>query len=105
MPDASSARISHRGQRGASGESLWPATAYGWSVLLGLALVSHSVGQGAITFALAHLPASFSSVGLLLQPTMATVFAWAILGEPLTTAKMAGGAVILVGIFLATRAT
>jgi len=89
----------------ASGESLWPATAYGWSVLLGLALVSHSIGQSTITFALAHLPASFSSVGLLVQPAMAAVFAWAILGEPLTVAKMAGGAIVLIGILLAKRAS
>jgi drug/metabolite transporter (DMT)-like permease len=89
----------------ASGESLWPATAYGWSVLLGLALVSHSIGQSTITFALAHLPASFSSVGLLVQPAMAAVFAWAILGEPLTVAKVAGGAIVLIGILLAKRAS
>ncbi|HEY0523550.1 MAG TPA: DMT family transporter [Stellaceae bacterium] len=89
----------------ASGESLWPATVYGWSILLGLALVSHSIGQSTITFALAHLPASFSSVGLLVQPAMAAVFAWAILGEPLTVARMAGGAIVLIGILLAKRAS
>ena len=46
----------------ASGEVLLPATAYGWAVLAGLALVSHAAGQGLIAYALAHLPAAFSSV-------------------------------------------
>ena len=63
----------------ASGERLAPLTARGWLDLLGLALVSHAAGQGLIAYALAHLPAAFSSVSLLLQPVMAALFAWALL--------------------------
>ncbi|MGH8615746.1 MAG: DMT family transporter [Gammaproteobacteria bacterium] len=44
------------------GEPLWPQSARGWAVLLGLAFVSQITGQGLIAYALAHLPASFSSV-------------------------------------------
>lgn len=87
----------------ASGESLLPVSLSGWAVLLGLALVSHSFGQGAIAYALAHLPTSFSAVGLLLQPLMAAVFAWALLHEPLTPLQGLGGAVILIGILIARR--
>jgi drug/metabolite transporter (DMT)-like permease len=86
-----------------SGESLAPATLDGWAVLLGLALVSHSFGQGAIAYALAHLPTSFSSVALLVQPLMAALFAWLILYEPLTPLQGLGGAVILIGILIARR--
>ncbi len=49
----------------ATGEPMLPATAHGWLVLVGLALVSHAAGQGLIAYALAHLPAAFSSVSLL----------------------------------------
>ncbi len=87
----------------ASGESLIPATEIGWLKLLGLAWISHSAGQGLIAYALAHLPAAFSSVSLLFQPVMAAVFAWVLLGEPLVALQVAGGVVVLVGIYLARR--
>ncbi len=87
----------------ASGEPLLPASPAGWAKLLGLAWISHAGGQGLIAFALAQLPAAFSAVGLLLQPVMAAVFAWALLGEPLGAAQAVGGAVVLFGIYLAHR--
>lgn len=86
-----------------SGEPMLPASAAGWLVLLGLAWITHAAGQGLIAFALAHLPAAFSSVGLLFQPVMAAAFAWVLLGEPLVALQVAGGAVVLAGIYLASR--
>lgn len=87
----------------ASGDTMLPAGAQGWLVLLGLAWITHAGGQGLIAYALAHLPAAFSSVGLLLQPVLAALFAWALLAEPLGTLQVAGGAVVLAGIYLASR--
>jgi drug/metabolite transporter (DMT)-like permease len=87
----------------ASGEQILPGTASGWWILVGLALVSHAAGQGLIAYALAHLPAAFSSVSLLFQPVMAALFAWALLGEGLVPLQIAGGAVVLIGIYLARR--
>ncbi|HEX5092288.1 MAG TPA: DMT family transporter [Burkholderiales bacterium] len=87
----------------ASGEPMLPASARGWLILLGLAWITHAGGQGLITFALAHLPAAFSSVGLLLQPVLAAAFAWALLQEPVGILQIAGGAVVLAGIYLARR--
>jgi drug/metabolite transporter (DMT)-like permease len=89
----------------ASGEVLLPGGATGWLVLLGLAWVSHAAGQGLIAYALAHLPAAFSAVGLLFQPVMAAAFAWLLLGEPLVALQVAGGAVVLAGIYLARRSS
>lgn len=87
----------------ASGEQFLPSSAWGWSVLIALALISHAAGQGLIAYALAHLPAAFSSVSLLFQPVMAALFAWAILAEPLVPLQIAGGLVVLLGIYLARR--
>jgi drug/metabolite transporter (DMT)-like permease len=87
----------------ASGESLLPQSGLGWLKLLGLAWVSHSAGQGLIAYALAHLPAAFSAVGLLLQPVIAACFAWLLLAEPLGALQFVGGAVVLSGIYLAHR--
>ncbi len=86
-----------------SGEALLPGSAKGWLTLLGLAWISHIAGQGLIAYALAHLPAAFSSVGLLFQPVMAALFAWALLGESLSALQIAGGMVVLAGILLARR--
>jgi drug/metabolite transporter (DMT)-like permease len=88
-----------------SGENLLATTAYGWSVLLGIAFVSRVGGQSLITYALADLPAAFSSVGLLLQPLAAALLAWAILGEALGWWQALGGAVVLTGLVLAQRGT
>ena len=85
----------------ASGEPLLPQTDTGWLKLLGLAWISHAAGQGLIAYALAHLPAAFSAVGLLLQPVIAAGFAWLLLAEPLSAMQCAGGAVVLFGIDLA----
>jgi drug/metabolite transporter (DMT)-like permease len=87
----------------ASGEQMLPGSAYGWWILLGLALISHAGGQGLIAYALAHLPAAFSSVSLLLQPVMAALFAWILLSETLAPLQMAGGLAVLAGIYLARR--
>lgn len=86
-----------------SGESLIATTVFGWSMLIGLALVSHAGGQSMIAYALAHLPAAFGSVSLLLQPAAAAVLAWLILDEALGPWQALGAAVILCGIYLARR--
>lgn len=86
-----------------SGETLFPATPRGWLVLLGLATVSHCGGQGLIAWALAHLPASFSSVALLSQPVAAAFFAWWIVGEELAPQQALGGLVVLAGILIVKR--
>ncbi|HYE00902.1 MAG TPA: DMT family transporter [Alphaproteobacteria bacterium] len=86
-----------------SGEALLPAGAEGWLVLFGLAWFSHAGGQSLIAYALAHLPAAFSAVALLLQPAAAAVLAWLLLGERLGPWQAAGGLIILAGIFLARR--
>ena len=87
----------------ASGETMLPRSASGWAVLVGLALVSHAAGQGLIAFALAHLPAAFSSVSLLFQPVMAALFAWVILAEALAPLQVLGAGIVLAGIYLARR--
>ena len=86
-----------------AGENLLATTFFGWLMLVGIALVSQVGGQSMITYALADLPAAFSSVGLLLQPVAAALLAWAILGEALGWWQALGGAVVLTGIVLARR--
>jgi drug/metabolite transporter (DMT)-like permease len=80
-----------------------PAGAGGWLVLLALALVTQILGQGLIAYAFAHLPASLSSVSLLIQPVVAALAAWAIFGEAVGSMQFIGGAIVLAGIWLARK--
>ena len=86
-----------------SGENPLPTTLEGWGVLLGLALTAQVLGQGLIAYALAHLPASFSSVSLLFQPVIAALAAWALFGEALGPLQGLGALVVLVGVALARQ--
>jgi drug/metabolite transporter (DMT)-like permease len=86
-----------------SGETMLPSTSTGWHTLFALALVCQSAGQSLIAYAMAHLPASFSAVSLLLQPVLAALYAWAWLAEPVSALQLVGGVVILVGIYVARR--
>lgn len=81
-------------------QPFWPSSAQGWWVLVGLALVSQVLGQGLIAYAFAHLPASLSSVSLLIQPVMAALFAWALFAEAIGPVQFTGAAVVLAGIWI-----
>lgn len=80
-----------------------PATAAGWLPLLGLALLAQVGGQTVIAYASAHLPASLSSVSLLIQPLTATIAAWLIFAEAIGPWQLVGGSLLLWGIFLSKR--
>ena len=86
-----------------SGETLLPPSLHAWAVLLALALISHAGGQTLIAYALAQLPASFSSVALLLEPLVAAVIAWPLFGEHLGPVEIAGCVLVLAGIYVSRR--
>lgn len=54
--------------------------------------------------ALHHLPATRVSIVAMVEVVLASIVAWAWLGETLSAAQLAGGAVVLVGIVLAQTA-
>ncbi len=81
----------------------FPASAAGWQTLLLLAFVAQIGGQTVIAYAFAHLPAALSSVSLLIQPLTAAVAAWILLQETLGPLQIAGGVLILFGIYLSRR--
>ena len=80
-----------------------PHAIAGWLMLIALGWIVHAAGQGVITFALAWLPATFSSLTLLIQPVVAAVLARFLLGEPLGTRQILGGGVVIAGILLARK--
>ncbi|MCC6882420.1 MAG: DMT family transporter [Verrucomicrobiales bacterium] len=80
-----------------------PASPSGWWPLVALGVVSHAGGQGLIAWALGGLPASLASVLLLAQPVMTALLGVWILDQPLMPWQIAGGAVVVAGLFLAVR--
>jgi drug/metabolite transporter (DMT)-like permease len=86
-----------------SGETLLPPSLHAWTVLLALALISHAGGQSLIAYALAQLPAAFSSVALLVEPLVAALLAWPVFGERLGPIEIAGGLLVLAGIYVSRR--
>ncbi len=86
-----------------SGEKFWAVKISGWMVLIGLAIISQVCGQGLIAYALAHIPAEISSVTLLLQPFLAAIFAWIILGESMILFQILGGILVIIGIRIAQK--
>jgi drug/metabolite transporter (DMT)-like permease len=82
-------------------DRLLPASLGGVAALAGLAVISHTGGQGLLTYALGHLPAAFSSLVIFIEAIAAAIFAWVILGEAVAPVQAIGGALILAGIFAA----
>ncbi len=87
------------------GEQILPQTTTGWINVIALALIAQAAGQSLIAYAMAHLPATFSSVGLLWQPVAAALLAWVLIGETMGTLQFAGGLLVLAGIAIARRST
>jgi drug/metabolite transporter (DMT)-like permease len=83
--------------------TLLPRTATGWGTLLALALMAQAAAVSMIVWALAHLPASFSAVTLLINPVAAALLAWPILGETIRPTQLVGGTVVLLGILVSRR--
>jgi drug/metabolite transporter (DMT)-like permease len=88
-----------------SGENPLPVTAHGWAALFALAWISQAMGQGFIAYALGHLPASFSSLAILIEPLTAAVLGWVWLGEELGALQAVGAVIVLAGIAVARRAS
>jgi len=78
-------------------------TARGLLLVAALALGPQLVGHTAFNWALQHVSAVFVTVTVLAEPVGATVLALALLGQVPPWTSLAGGAVVLAGIWLASR--
>jgi drug/metabolite transporter (DMT)-like permease len=74
---------------------------YVWLILL--AIIPQLIGHSTFNWALAYLSAAFVSITLLGEPIGSTILAYIILHEKPTPVKLIGGALILVGIYIASR--
>ena len=84
-----------------SGESMISPQLNGWAILIGLALISHFAGQSLIAYAFGHLPASLTSLNLLLQPVFAAALGWLLLSQAMVGKQMAGAIIVLGALAIA----
>jgi drug/metabolite transporter (DMT)-like permease len=74
-----------------------------WMALAGLGLISQLGAYYALVYALGHLPATVTSVGLLTQLPLTAVLAALLLHEPVTASQVLGGALVLAGVYVVNR--
>jgi drug/metabolite transporter (DMT)-like permease len=79
----------------------YPLTTYIWLLLL--ALLPQLIGHSTYNWALRYLPAAFVAVTTLGEPIGSTILAYFILRESPAPLKIAGGVLILAGIYIASR--
>ncbi len=81
--------------------NLIPQSLFTITIIFLLGFICQFMGQSFITYSLAYLSASLSSLCLLIQPIAATVLAYFFFQEKLTTIQFFGSALILIGIYIA----
>jgi drug/metabolite transporter (DMT)-like permease len=87
----------------ATGQILTGFSGATWMALVGLGIVSHLTGWLLINYALGHLAPELASVTLLGQTVVAGLLAIPVLGEFPDTSQLAGGALVLAGIWWSGR--
>jgi drug/metabolite transporter (DMT)-like permease len=75
-----------------------PTTLETVALLLVLVLIGQILGQGLTTIALKELPASLSSLVLLVQPIIAGCLSWYFLSEALSAVQLIGMSMVLLAI-------
>jgi len=75
-----------------------------WVLFLGMAVGPGLFGHTVINWALAHVESSVVSVSLVGEPVGSTLLALVILSEVPGTITLAGGVVVLTGIYITSRA-
>ncbi|MFC6732511.1 MULTISPECIES: DMT family transporter [unclassified Haladaptatus] len=88
----------------AEGEPLTGYPTEEWLLFLGMAIGPGIFGHTVINWALAHVESSVVSVSLLGEPVGSTLLALVLLAEVPTPLTIAGGAVVLAGIYVTTTA-
>ncbi len=74
-----------------------------WGSLLFLGIVAQVGGYLAITYALGHLPATITSISLLVQAPLTALIAVPLLGETISMGQIIGGSFVLVGIYIVNK--
>jgi drug/metabolite transporter (DMT)-like permease len=75
-----------------------------WALTLWMIVMGTVVPFVLAMTALAYITAAQASIIGMTEPLIASIIAWIVLAEVFTPAQIAGGAIVLVGVYLAERA-
>jgi drug/metabolite transporter (DMT)-like permease len=75
-----------------------------WLLVGFVVVVGTMITFSLLTGALRHIPATRAAIVSTLEPVLATIIAWAWLGESFGPSQLVGGAIVIGGIFLAQTA-
>ena len=87
----------------ATGTPLTSFDAETFALLALIGLIPQLLGHSALNWALGHVSATLVAVAVMAEPVGATLLAWLALGEAPPPTSVAGGALVLAGVFLAFR--
>ena len=82
-------------------DQFFPISWQGWLAVLGLALISQTIGQGLVTYSLSQLSSGIVAVTFLLEPLIAASVAWVLFAETLSILNGVGFTLVIVGIYVA----
>jgi drug/metabolite transporter (DMT)-like permease len=87
----------------ASGPTI-PISEAAWAAVIGMAVVPQLVGHSALSWSLLRFIAGAVGAATLLEPVIASLLAWWLFDEALSPFQAFSGAVVLLGVGLATTA-
>ena len=74
---------------------------YGYLAFIGVG--PQLVGHSSLNWSLGYLPATLVSTAVMAEPVGATLLAWAVLDESPPIATLAGGGLVMAGVYIALR--
>ena len=80
---------------------IFPMSAQGWLIVIALAIVCQTFGQGLLVFSLKRFSSSLVGIFTLLKPILTAFLAWLIFAEDLSLISGVAVILILLGIYLA----
>lgn len=78
----------------------WPVPPRGWLWFAGLLAVATILPWSAFTFGLGRLPASVAGILAMTEIPLATLYAYLLLGEQLTTIQFVGAGLVVAGVLM-----
>jgi drug/metabolite transporter (DMT)-like permease len=75
-----------------------------WALVAFIVIVGTMITFSLLTGSLKHISATRASIVATLEPVVATVIAWAWLGESFGPTQLVGGAIVIAGILVAQSA-
>ena len=80
---------------------LFPTSFQGWLIIIALAVVCQTFGQGLLVYSLKQFSSSFVGIFTLLKPIFTAILAWIVFAENISLINAIALILILVGIYLA----